>query len=194
MAELLLVRHAATDWTGLRYCGSSDPLLSPAGLASARRLARQLATSVRPGTLFVSSPLRRARQTAEALLEGVPGATLRFDDRWSETDFGVAEGLTYDELAQIAPDIATRLAAGIFGIDWPGGEPAEALAARVDAALRDVVNRQTRTVVVSHGGPLRIAIAIATARDPANVVAPDPGQIWRLPAPGSRQFPPIDRE
>ncbi len=178
----------------MRYCGSTDLSLSPAGLASARRLARQLATSVRPGTLFVSSPLRRARQTAEVLLEGVPGATLRFDDRWSETDFGVAEGLTHDELAQIAPDIATRLAAGVFGIDWPGGEPAAALAARVDAALRDLVSRPTGTVVVSHGGPLRIAIAIATGRDPGDVAAPDPGHVWRLPARRSREFPPIGRE
>ena len=193
MAELLLVRHAATDWTGRRYCGSTDLPLSPVGLDVARRLARDLATSVQPGTVIVSSPLRRARQTAEALLERVPGATLRIDDRWSETDFGVAEGLTYDELAHNAPDVATQLAAGLFGIDWPGGERAVALVGRVDAALRDVLGRSTDTVIVSHGGPLRVAMAIATGRDPRDVPGLDPGHAWRFPGRGAAGLLPVER-
>ena len=41
----VLVRHAATTWSGRRYCGRSDPSLSTAGRAAARALA---ATLVRP--------------------------------------------------------------------------------------------------------------------------------------------------
>lgn len=183
MAEVLLVRHAATRWSGRRYCGRTDLPLSAAGLAAGRRLALELASAVPPGSLIVSSPLRRARQTAELLVERLPAASLRLDERWSETDFGVAEGLTWDELRAVAPEVATRLLAGDFGFDWPGGEPAGALAARVRAALDDVVRSGTPTVVVSHGGPLRIAIALTGGGDPGAVTSPEPGQVWRL-SPG----------
>jgi probable phosphoglycerate mutase len=156
--------------------------LNAAGSMAARSLALELGRAVQPGIQVVSSPLRRARQTAEAIVEVIPGSSIRIDERWAEADFGVAEGLTYDELLRIAPAVAERLVAGAFAIDWPGGEPAAALAARVVAALRDVVDGPTPAVVVSHGGPLRIAIGIATGRDPADVVAPDPGTAWRMPA------------
>jgi len=182
------VRHAATDWSGRRYCGRTDLPLSADGMTSARFLAHELAASVEPGLTVVSSPLRRARQTAEAILNAIPGSTLAIDSRWSETDFGIAEGLTYDELQQVAPDIAKRLVDGAFDVDWPGGEGATALAARVGAAFHDVVMRATPTVIVSHGGPLTIAMAIATGQDPSHVVAPEPGRIWRLPAD-----PPVSR-
>ena len=31
--EIVLVRHASTDWSGRRYCGRSDPPLNEAGQA-----------------------------------------------------------------------------------------------------------------------------------------------------------------
>jgi broad specificity phosphatase PhoE len=129
--------------------------------------------------------LRRARQTAETLLEAFPGADLRIDDRWSETDFGEAEGLTYEELSRGWPDLAARLAAGSFAIDWPGGETASAFAARVTVAFHDVADGDLPTIVVSHGGPLRMAIALATGCDPADVAAPEPGDSWRRPGDAS---------
>jgi broad specificity phosphatase PhoE len=181
VAEILLVRHAATRWSGRRYCGRTDLPLSAAGLAAARRLALELASAVPPGSLVVSSPLRRARQTAELLVDRLASASLRLDERWSETDFGVAEGLTWDELRAFAPQVAMRLLAGEVGVDWPGGERAGALAARVRAAFDDVVASGTPTIVVSHGGPLRIAIALAGGGDPGDVAPPEPGQVWRLP-------------
>ena len=181
MAEFLLVRHAATSWTGRRYCGRSDPPLSDAGSAAAARLAAELASSLPRGIRIVSSPLLRARQTAAAIAAVVPGAAIDIDDRWSETDFGIAEGLTYAELARVAPNIAAGLAQGQAGIDWPGGEPPAALAARVEAAWRDLAGSGAPALVVSHGGPLRIAIARATNREPGDVTVPEPGSVWRLP-------------
>ena len=182
MSEVLfLVRHAATDWSGKRYCGRTDLPLNAAGAASAQRLAQELAASLAPGIRVVCSPLRRARQTAEAIVAAVPGSTLAIDERWSETDFGIAEGTTYEELERIAPDLARRLASGAFAVDWPGGEGATALSGRVSAALHDVIASGEPAVVVSHGGPLRIAMAIATGQDPRDVVAPEPGHAWRRP-------------
>ena len=189
MPELYLVRHAETDWSGRRYCGRTDLPLNAAGLAAARTLATRLvedlageaADGPTAGLRIVASPLRRARQTAEALLEAFPGANLQIDDRWSEADFGDAEGLTYQEIGHNWPDLAGRLAAGSMTVDWPAGETATDFANRVSAAFDDVANDEVPTIVVSHGGPLRLAIALATGRDPGEVTAPEPGHAWRRP-------------
>ena len=193
MPEVLLVRHAATDWTGLRYCGRSDPPLSELGEAAAARLATELGRSLPYDIRIVSSPLLRARQTATAIASAVPASAIEVDQRWAETDFGSAEGLTYDELIRIAPDIARRLAGGDDAVDWPGGETAAALAARVGAAWRDVTGHGRPTLVVSHGGPLRLAIALATGRHVGEVTAPEPGTVWRF-AGGSAGRPAVTRK
>ena len=60
MTEIVLVRHAATTWSGSRYCGRSDPPLSDAGRAEAVRLGAELAPLIVTGTLLISSPSIRA--------------------------------------------------------------------------------------------------------------------------------------
>lgn len=203
MAELILVRHAETDWSGLRYCGRTDLPLNPAGLIAARSLAAQLARDfgaesepgAAPVVRVVSSPRRRAYQTAEALIEALPGSSLTIDDRWSEVDFGVVEGLTFDELTRSDPGLAEHLLAGVFAVDWPGGEPASAFQARVAAAFHEAGEGAVPTIVVSHGGPIRLAMAIGTGRDPGEVVAPEPGHAWHRPAdaPGGARRRPVIR-
>lgn len=180
MPELILVRHAATSWSGRRFCGRGDPPLNRAGQAVARRLAKDLASALAPGGRIVSSPARRARQTADAIARAIPAARVQLDDRWSETDFGIAEGLTFDELARVAPDLVARLGRGDVAIDWPGGEAASSLAERVAAAWRDLIEQPSSTILVSHAGPLRIAIALATSRPIEAVALPESGAVVRL--------------
>jgi broad specificity phosphatase PhoE len=181
---LVLVRHAATAWSGHRYCGRSDPPLDRAGRAAAVRLATDLRPFLEPGIRIVSSPRRRAVQTARTIAAAFGGAPIELDERWAETDFGLAEGLTFEQLALVDPAIAARVVAGDVDIDWPAGERAAALTARVEAAWRDLARGlgDAGVLVVSHGGPIRVAIALATGRGPADVAIPEPGGVWR---PGS---------
>jgi broad specificity phosphatase PhoE len=172
VSRLILVRHAATSWTGHRYCGRSDPPLSPAGLAQASRLAACLAAEAGPITGIVTSPLRRARRTASIIAAALGRAELSVDDRWQETDFGRAEGLTFDEVEAAWPDLSARLAAGDLAIDWPGGESHLALAGRVSDALGDVRARDGTWLVVAHAGPLRHALAVL---DPSSQTTATPG-------------------
>jgi broad specificity phosphatase PhoE len=171
---VVLVRHAATAWSGRRYCGRSDPPLDQAGIASAARAAAELRPRLRPGTRIVASPRRRAIQTATEIARVIAARSVDIDERWAETDFGIAEGLTFDELTLVAPDIAARLSSGDTEIDWPGGEAAATLVERVVAAWRDAISYQAGSLVVTHGGPIRVAIAHATDRRAADVVVPGP--------------------
>ena len=181
MTEVVLVRHGATAWTGHRYCGRSDPPLDATGLAAAASLAASLAPTLPPHVWIVSSPARRALQTAAAITAAVDrdDADVLVDDRWIEADCGIAEGRTFDELAALVPDLAAALARGEPAIDWPGGETAAALAARVEAAWDVVISRGVPTVVVSHAGPLRHALGLALARPPETAE-------WLEPATAAR--------
>ncbi len=180
MAGIILVRHAPTTWTGNRYCGRSDPPLDAVGVAVAQQLACDLATTLAPGMRIVASPLRRAHATAAAIADAAGIDDITIDDRWREADFGIAEGLTFGELERLAPDLARRLADGETSIDWPDGEHAADLAARVATAWRDLVTAGDEVLVVSHAGPLRIALGLASGRVPGTVDLPGPGAVIRL--------------
>ena len=182
MPGIILVRHASTEWTGHRYCGRSDPPLSDAGRATAAEIARDLATTLAPGTRIVTSPAVRAQATANLIADAAGIESVTLDDRWCEADFGIAEGLTFDEVARVEPDLARRLADGETDIDWPGGERAPELAGRVGEAWQELIESGGDVVVVSHAGPIRIAIGLATGREPEAADLPGPGAVIRLPA------------
>ena len=176
MTRIVLVRHAATAWSGQRYSGRGDPPLSDAGRRAAEDVAARLASRLPAGIRIVTSPSRRAHDTAALLASRVTPSVLEVDARWQEVDVGDAEGLTFDELGALYPDLAARLASGETEIDWPGGETAADLHNRVVAAWVEILGTERQTVVVSHAGPVRIAIALATGRDPREVDLPAPAE------------------
>jgi broad specificity phosphatase PhoE len=172
--DIVLVRHASTAWSGVRYCGISDPPLSPTGLVEARDLASALARDLPPGVRIISSPSKRAVATAAAIADAARLPGVELDDRWREADVGLAEGRTFDEVSAVAPEVAAALAAGELDIDWPGGESHASLAARVIAAWWDLLAGGRPAVVVTHAGPLLHACALAAGRGllPGDLVAP----------------------
>ncbi len=180
MTTIVLVRHAATAWSGRRYSGQGDPSLSAAGRRSAEMLASRLASTLPPGIRIVASPSRRAHETAALLAIRIAPVVLETDARWMEADLGDVEGLTFDEIAARFPELAARLASGDVDIDWPGGETARALQDRVAAAWAAILTADRPTVIVSHAGPTRIGVALATGRAPVDVQLLGPAEAITL--------------
>ncbi|CAL8896412.1 histidine phosphatase family protein [Kocuria varians] len=90
---LTLIRHGQTDWNLQgRLQGRSDIPLNETGREQAREVGRELAASGRHWDALVSSPLQRARETAELIGEQI-GLTLSgtYEDL-VERSFGDAEG------------------------------------------------------------------------------------------------------
>ena len=173
MSDVLLVRHASTSWSGRRYCGRSDPPLSDAGHREAATLAASLIGDVSRDAMLITSPSRRARQTADAIASAAGLPTLEIDTRWMEADFGDVEGRTFDELAGAHPDLASAILAGATAVDWPGGETATAFSTRVAEAWRAATTSGRPTIIVSHAGPIRLALAFAgEAANDAGPLAP----------------------
>jgi broad specificity phosphatase PhoE len=165
---LLLVRHASTVWTASRrVCGGDDagPELSEDGVDEVRRLAKVFRSgefSALPAPVaVVSSPMRRARQTAD-LLAGDLGVEVREDAGWGELRFGEWHGLTYREVRDGWAD-EFRAWTGSTTLAPPGGESLDQLAARVGEARGRLLARHPgeAVVVVSHIGPVRAAVAAA---------------------------------
>jgi 2,3-bisphosphoglycerate-dependent phosphoglycerate mutase len=69
--ELLLIRHALPERIERKDGSPADPPLSAAGRAQAERMARWLSAE-EIGAIY-ASPMRRARETAEALARAIDG-------------------------------------------------------------------------------------------------------------------------
>jgi broad specificity phosphatase PhoE len=160
MTRLLLVRHGETDWNvGNRFQGHADPPLNETGRTQARELAAAL--SDRSFDAVFTSPLRRAHETAEIIaashgLQPIPVEALR------EVDVGEWEGLTREEIERRFPEQYRRWLA--FGQGWGNGETYEEMGRRVVATLLELAREHDgeMLLVVTHGGPIRAALASAS--------------------------------
>lgn len=185
MDTLYLIRHPATAWSGVQYAGRTDVPLAAAGRRQATALAGELAARVDRAACVVSSPLTRAREAAQPIAEAC-SAALVIDPRWREVDFGAVEGATFGELAASRPALAERLLRGERTIDWPGGERWHELRARVASAWSDLLDQSFDVgVVVSHGGPISVALELALGEaDPAVGSIVEPGEALELAVDG----------
>lgn len=151
MAELILIRHGATEAPG-RLHGRSDP-----GLAAAPARA-----TFDVAAIWVS-PARRARETAAALW---PGLELREEARLWEQDFGAWDGQLYADL----PDIGTLGREALADHASEGGESFAGMVSRVSPALRAAAERALdvggRIAIVAHAGTVRAGLALATGDVP----------------------------
>lgn len=156
-----LIRHGATEPPGL-LLGRTDHPLSEDGWA---QFARQ--TDDRDWPRIVSSPLRRASTGAERLAEN-RDLPLRIDPDWAELDFGEWDGRPLEAL-RTDPASAAQLDTFYGSEDAtppPGGEGWTVLRGRVARALARLLAEQekaddrTSALVVTHGGPIRTALAI----------------------------------
>ncbi|MEQ8357499.1 MAG: histidine phosphatase family protein [Kiloniellaceae bacterium] len=159
MRRLLLIRHGPTAWNeDGRIQGRSDPPLSPAGRATVA--AWTLPAAARQAR-WLSSPLARARQTAEIL----HGAAVPDEVRLIETDWGDWEGKI---LAELRGNLGTEMADNeARGLDFrpPGGESPRDLQQRILPLLSDLAQDAGTVVAVTHKGVIRAVYALASGWD-----------------------------
>ena len=108
--------------------------------------------------MIVSSPLRRARETAAMLAAG-SGADIVIDERWIELDYGAFEGVPFGD---VPADVWEQWRADPSYAP-PDGESLGALAVRVADACESLVDaaRAGEVVVVTHVSPIKAAVAWA---------------------------------
>ena len=170
--RLLLLRHGQTQLSvQRRYSGHGDPELTPLGLAQAAGAAARIGR-LDGVAAVLTSPLRRARQTAEAVAAAT-GTPLHVRERLVETDFGAWEGLTFVEARDRDPELHADWL-GSEEVAPPGGESFAAVGRRVEAELADLLQEYpgVTLVLVSHVTPIKMLLRGA--------LQGGPGVLYRL--------------
>jgi broad specificity phosphatase PhoE len=153
-----LARHGQTAYNMEgRFQGQQEIPLDDTGRAQALELADRAAGY---GFLALwSSPLLRARETAEAIARRV-GLEPLLDERLMETDSGDWTDLSFAEVRAREPERFDAFAAADPDFAFPGGESFAEQEVRVGAALLDVEAGQLPALVVCHGMVIRAALAL----------------------------------
>lgn len=169
-----LIRHGQTPLNKQRrYQGRTDSPLTPFGMQQAQALARRLQRI--PLTVAVISPCKRARATATTVLQG-RSASIVEDARWSETNHGRWEGLTYAEVCALFPEEAVARFADALHGRAQGGESLAEVNARVLEAWNSLLHdyRGGRILVVTHATPIQLILCSLTG------LAPTDHWRWRI--------------
>jgi broad specificity phosphatase PhoE len=182
---LIIVRHGQTDANARGVLlGRADPALDAVGRTQASAVAAALAPLAR-STRVISSPLRRARETAAIITREGP---VEVDDRWIELDYGGLEGTPVTDV----PEETWRHWRTDAEFAPAGGETLRSLGQRVSEACEELVLTaiESDVIVVTHVSPVKAAVvwALGVGDEVTWRTYVAPGSITRIAV---RRFGPV---
>lgn len=167
---LSLIRHGQTDWNAAdRMQGTSDIPLNDTGRQQARDAVVLLADF--EWDVIVSSPLARARETAEIIADGLGLELGRSYDLLIERHYGEGEGLTKAEIYERWGDTP-----------YPGLENLDSVVERGIASLEQIANDYPgkQVIVVCHGTIIRYTLSQLAGREFDHILNGSISNIERL--------------
>ncbi|HET9731560.1 MAG TPA: histidine phosphatase family protein [Acidimicrobiales bacterium] len=157
MARVVLVRHGRA---AAGFGEHADPGLDDVGRAQARAMAAAMASW---GPMpIVSSPLARARQTAEPL-----------EALWDQT--ATVEPAVGEIPTPAGVEVAERPAwlRAVLGGRWTAVVPGSELGGWRDRLVEALISLEDDTIVTTHFVAINVAVAVATGDDRMTVFHPD---------------------
>ncbi len=158
MSRLLLVRHGETEQNNSnRYWGHSDIDLSDTGLRQAELLRDRL-NSEKIDFIYTSD-LKRAYKTAQIIAEK-SDILVTTCPELREIDFGNIEGLTFNEINRLYPEVARMWIEQDPGLAYPGGESLAEFDERVQLFKKrlEIYTEEQTILIVTHSGVLSTLI------------------------------------
>ncbi len=147
--RIYLVRHGETEWNREAvFRGRIDLPLNGKGRAQAEKTGAAF-HSVPIGRV-VSSPLARARETAEPIGR-VTGCPVMAAEEFTDMSFGVWEGLTVDEARSLLPEAYETWEKAPQKLRLQGGETLREVRGRIRKGLKSAMAAtEGDLVIVSH--------------------------------------------
>jgi len=148
-----LFRHGQTDWNvNFILHGVTDIPMNATGIEQVMTAARSLNRN--DWDLILTSPLGRARQTAEIIAEQKGFSNIQQEDLLIERSFGEAEGLAYEQWKSKYSNLD----------EIPGGESKSDLTRRSLLLLEKFINTHPgkRILAISHGALIRTVLGITS--------------------------------
>jgi 2,3-bisphosphoglycerate-dependent phosphoglycerate mutase len=197
--RICVIRHGETDWNvEKRIQGHLDIPLNATGRTQA--LAMAFDASHHHFQAIYSSDLARAAETAHALAERL-GLEVKPTPQFRERNYGIFQGLTASEAAQLYPEAHERYQNRDPDYDFETGETMHRLVERIAEGVDWLARHHTEQTLalVSHSGVLDILYRISTGRPlhtPRDFVVPNcglnwfhfDGQGWHLEKWGDRHY------
>ncbi|MDG2497197.1 MAG: histidine phosphatase family protein [Aquiluna sp.] len=149
-----LFRHGQTDWNiDLRLQGTAEIPLNDFGIAQVAAASEVL--DIDSWDVVLTSPLGRAKQTAEILLQGSPAKQLQIEPMLIERSFGIGEGMLYSEWHDTYGQLE----------DIPGAESNTSVIQRSRDLLSQLSAQYSgaRILAVSHGALIRYLLSEVTS-------------------------------
>ena len=157
MVTIFLIRHGTTDQTGVAISGRRRGVhLNPHGREQALGLARHL--GAQPINRIYTSPLERARETAEPLAKAL-GLQIRVEPALTDIDFGPWSGQTLAALELL--DDWKRWNRFRSSLRIPNGELMTEVQGRMMHQMERLLLKHPNetVIVVSHADPIRSVLA-----------------------------------
>ncbi|NQV55360.1 MAG: histidine phosphatase family protein [Rhodospirillales bacterium] len=160
--SILFIRHGVTEWNVKNLVqGSTDIPLGEEGRAEVR--AWQLPPEFND-FVWMSSPLKRAIETATILSGGAPET----DPRLSEMCWGTWEGRTLKDLRVELGDLMVAWEAKGLDFHGPDGESPRDVQSRIKPLFQEFAKNKRDICAVSHKGVMRAVYALAIGWDMAD--------------------------
>lgn len=150
--RIYLIRHGQTESNHNKiYQGRIDNDLNQSGKIQAKAMAQYLAGQ--PLAAVYSSPLKRALATAQPVA-GAHDLPVRVAADLQEMNFGLWEGLSFEQIQSDFPQLAARWLDTFYEVDLPEGESFIKLGQRVGPAFRQIVaqHQGQEVALIAHGG------------------------------------------
>ena len=157
MTQFWWVRHGPTHKKAA--IGWSDP---PADLSDTALLDR-LSAHLPDDALVVSSDLHRAAATADAI-QGTRQRLPHLSDI-REMNYGAWEGLDFDAISILDPELSRQFWTTPGDVAPPGGESWNTLSARIRNAVDTLSGQHENIIAVAHFGTILAALQIAGGFD-----------------------------
>jgi broad specificity phosphatase PhoE len=152
-STLGLLRHGQTDWNiDLRLQGTTDIAMNQIGIEQIQTASKHLTQG---WDVVLSSPLGRARQSAEIVAAQIGISEIAIEPLLLERAFGIGEGLTYAEWGEKFSKLD----------DIPGAESKASVEQRARKLLTHIESNYAgaRVLAVSHGALIRFVLSEVSA-------------------------------
>lgn len=164
--KMILIRHGQTDWNRCRrYCGSRDVELNETGKSQAGKLFEALNGSRKAPELPVDEEIgdvycSGAKRTVQFAGIAFPNKRIKEAAALREINFGIFEGLTYDEIMDKYPELYQEWLRDPSCTVIPGGENLTSFAGRIRQGVSDILSDSKEQVIalVTHAGPIRVIL------------------------------------
>ena len=154
----LLMRHGETPWNRIGRVMGHNPIELDEGGRAQVELAIPSARLIKPELIF-SSPLARAKQTAEIIANGIGGMAVVEEPDLEEVRYGRWEGRVFEELVDDPEYLRYRDQP--LTCPTPGGETITQVQERGVRAVMRIIEAHPgkRILLVSHGDIIRTILA-----------------------------------